>query len=391
MSRAAPPPLERLAEIAFASALERLRDAGLDPSLGRLASTVAALSDVYTRRRERIGRDSRGAEAIAARLAFYAPRDALKIDEVLEELDAAGALPRDGDRWRVLDVGAGVGASLAGVLVRAHVRGRPRAIEATAVDADPRALDAGAELLARFARESGVVLNLSTRISDVRRLRDPDPDAEAGFDLVLTANVLNELPRADRMPLLRDLLRRLAPDGLLLVLEPGLRETTRELMAMRDALVESGAPLHVAGPCTHARPCPMLPSPRDWCHARLRGRLPTRTASLARMAGLAEQGAAYAWLALRSVPGSVALLGSWRAVSEPLRAKGKTELWACGEPGLVRLRQLDRHRGSAADLAGLERGVLFDLEPDPSGPVQAGAQRARLTTRDADADPDDAR
>jgi hypothetical protein len=49
-------------------------------------------------------------------------------------------------------------------------------------------------------------------------------------------------------------------------------------------------------------------------------------------------------------------------VSAPLGSKGRTEMHACGEGGLVRLRQLDRHRKSVpVDLAAQRRGALVRL------------------------------
>jgi hypothetical protein len=155
------------------------------------------------------------------------------------------------------------------------------------------------------------------------------------------------------------------------------------VLAARDA-----APF-VAAPCLRAGPCPMLVGERDWCHAALPLALPAPIAALAQGAGLRFEGLRYAYLVLRRVRGALHAGDATphgellRVVGDPLESKGKTEWFACGAPGLVRLARLDRERsGANAALDDAARGDVLELDPLPLRPAPAdepgGAARARL-------------
>ena len=58
-------------------------------------------------------------------------------------------------------------------------------------------------------------------------------------DLIFCLNVLGELPPNRRLFLLEDLLTNvLSPTGRLLAMEPALQSTTRDLMDLRDEILE---------------------------------------------------------------------------------------------------------------------------------------------------------
>jgi ribosomal protein RSM22 (predicted rRNA methylase) len=343
-----------------------------DPEL--LAQGVAELSRLYTREREGLAGSRPAAGASAARLGFFLPRDMIKVFGPLEELRRAARFPARA-RLRVLDLGAGLGASTLGLsrfLCHAELGGR--SIEATAVERDQgsarlmRALcSAVAELADEFAP-----IHVDVRASDLRNeLSERGP-----FDLVLLGFVLNELflerPEAERAArraeLLRTLCARLAPDGALIVLEPALKQSTRELMHVRDLLrAESGGPF-VFAPCVRQGPCPMLAGERDWCHEALDFALPAPLAAVAQAAGLRYQGLSYAALTLTNQPRAFPETAAqrYRVVSDPLRSKGKLELYGCGDPGYVRLTRLDRDASEHnRPFEALRRGDVAELGDAP--------------------------
>jgi len=169
------------------------------------------------------------------------------------------------------------------------------------------------------------------------------------FDLILLGLVLNEI--ADgveaRAALLARLCELLAPGGVLLVIEPALREPSRALMEVRDVLASRGAP-HVLGPCVHAQPCPLLERQRDWCHGELRQELCPPLADIAGLAGLRRSRLTYSWLALGNEP-RASDARSARVVSGSLRSKGKLELDVCHAGGLTRLMRIDREACERTD------------------------------------------
>src|SRR6185437_835400 len=121
--------------------------------VARLAARVVELSAAYNDP----GRARAGVrEAGAARLGFSFARDVPKGAAAVRELVAAGALPLDRP-LRVLDVGAGLGATTWGLARSLRAAGSGAPIDATWVETDAAALEVGQALrAARGAREDAV-------------------------------------------------------------------------------------------------------------------------------------------------------------------------------------------------------------------------------------------
>jgi ribosomal protein RSM22 (predicted rRNA methylase) len=191
------------------------------------------------------------------------------------------------------------------------------------------------------------------------------PAVSGRFDLIVAAHLLNELfvGRADRVALRA---RRaatwaqalLAPTGLLILIEPALRETSRELLAVRDALLKAG--LHVVAPCFWQGPCPALASERDWCHDA--APVPSR----ARVD--------FSYVVLQAQPVAPAP-DLERVVSDPLPEKGRLRLYVCGAQGRRELIRLSRHRSEAN--AGLDRAARGDVLRIPDG---QGGEAGRISS-----------
>jgi len=332
-----------------------------------LSTEVARLSELYTRDR---GALRTQAAALGARLRFFLPRDLPKIEGPLCELAWASVLPR-GPRWRVLDLGAGLGASTLGIASFAR-RAGIEGLDVLAVEREPRAIDVLRHLAARTGHGAlaadTVPVALESRELDLERIDVRALGSE--FSFAVLGLSLNELwtDAPDRLDRRAELLRRLtsvlAPDGALVVIEPALAASARDLQRVRDRAVALG--LHVVAPCTHAAPCPMLAAERHWCHEDLDLALPEPLRSIARGAGLRWEGLTYAALVLRREP---AAGGGHRIVGGPIETKGRTEWHACGEGGLVRIARLTRHRG-ADPLEGARRGSRVRLPPDAGASVR---------------------
>jgi hypothetical protein len=237
---------------------------------------------------------------------------------------------------RALDLGAGTGA--AGEALSARFGA---ALEVVAVD--------------RVAAPGVVGADLSVEL----------PRVDGRFELIVAAHLLNEL-YVDRTPELRAEARArrvlawadafLAPGGRVVLVEPALRETSRELLAVRDRLL--GSSLRVLAPCFWTGPCPALARERDWCH------------DAAPMAGGGGGRADFSYLVLAreddAAPPPAA--DTYRVVSDPIGEKGRLRIFVCGgTTGRDALVRLARHaapanaaldqlaRGDAVRLRGLER------------------------------------
>lgn len=336
--------------------------------VARLAPKLAELSRAYNL--GDAGADKKPVP-LEARVAFSFARDVPKGAAAVRELVAAGLLAPP---LRILDVGAGVGAMTWGVIRALEAAGMSGRVEALLVDADPKALDAATKIAAAAPRGSIEVV-ATTR---AQRLGTKLPEAQA--DLVLVGQLLSELDvevvdpiaRAEKHAVLvRDLLAgSVAEGGALVVVEPALRDRTRHLHAVRDRLAAGGTAIFA--PCLHAAACPALVKEDDWCHEDVAVDLPAWLVPLARAAGLRYQGLTFTHLVLRRDHESLVARTKdgglrLRVVSDVMRTKGKTELFACTAEGKrLRLRRLERdEKGAASGWEELRRGDVITVAPVP--------------------------
>src|SRR6185436_11471630 len=129
-------------------------------------------------------------------------------------------------------------------------------------------------------------------------------------------HLLNELPLSvdERARLVLSWIDELlAPDGICVLLEPALRETSRDLLGVRDRLTARG--LFVVAPCLWQGPCPALARERDWCHDSTAERVDFSYLAVAR----------------HGQPSSDPSL--FRIVSDRLEEKGRLRLFGCGPAG----------------------------------------------------------
>ena len=342
-----------------------------------LAAEVTRVSELYTRDRYAM---SEAGVALAARLRFFLLRDLPKIQGPLAELGAAGALPA-GPTWRILDVGAGLGTSSLGAAALAKDHG-VEAVHVTALEREAPALDVFKQL-ARASSQAGLTapITVDARVQDLEELeigRLPQ------VDLVLVGLSLNELHAgredADRLDrkeaALRALATRLAPGGSLVVIEPALKQLSRELQQLRDRFMAHPAAPHVFSPCLRDGPCPLLRRERDWCHDQLPFELPAGLADLARASGLRYVRLTHAQLVLRNDDRRLWDISARdprtvRVVGGPIVTKGKLEWEGCGSAGLVRIRRMDREATDENEcMDDAARGAVLRLDRD----VEDGGQ-----------------
>ncbi len=355
--------------------------------LGGPALTAAVIdrSRRYTSERERLaaaGGERATAADLAARALFFTVADAAKLHLPLRELagagDAAPVLPAPagfltGDVLRVLDVGAGCGAMTLGLCTFLAARPAAPRLAVTLLDRDREALALAERAVTAVARALGLAVAVEVRAVDVTA-----PLPRGGFDLVVAGSVLNELTAP--APVAAAMIEVLAPAGVLIVVEPALRVTTRALHTARDALI-AGGHAAVLAPCTRrAAPCPALAAATDWCHDHRPLRLPPRARQLAQITGLRDGDMKLAYLALCRPAAAPAAPAALRVVDDPHATKGKLELTLCGAAGWIPARLLKRHR--SATNRGLERahrGDVLVVEPAPTAEAPELSAEARVS------------
>jgi ribosomal protein RSM22 (predicted rRNA methylase) len=190
---------------------------------------------------------------------YYLPLNAARLSHVLSRIPQKWS-----DRPRtVLDVGSGPGTALLAL-----------AAQNTSSHYSVTCLEISQEM-----RKVGSLLSLSSSFMSLDSCRSQwlppsshekfslgkeSPPMTTTYDLVIAANVVNEVPLEDEEQFLKMITSSVAEDGYLLILEPALRTTTQRLMRIRDTLLNGW---HVHYPCTHSCLCPMPHhDSMDWCH-----------------------------------------------------------------------------------------------------------------------------
>jgi ribosomal protein RSM22 (predicted rRNA methylase) len=158
--------------------------------------------------------------------------------------------------------------------------------------------------------------------------------------------------------------RHLADDGSCIIIEPALRETSREMLEVRDNMLEQG--LHVYSPCLTNGPCPALVNPKDWCHEELPWEPPLLVKEIDRLTGLRKDALKFSYLVLRKDNLSLSDVRGpnvFRVVSEPLVSKGKIEFYLCGAGERKLVTRLDKDKTTRNQAFGnLQRGDLVGFE-----------------------------
>jgi ribosomal protein RSM22 (predicted rRNA methylase) len=312
--------------------------------LALIGRAVERLSHGLTRERGLVGaRYLDDPVTLAAYLLFYWPVSYAQVRRLLTELQ--------GPLGAALDLGSGPAPASFALLDAG----------ATRVQAADRS-DPALKLAAKLATQAGVQLG-------TRRWHPDAALPEEKFSIIVAQHLLNELWHGDealerRASLCRQLLGHLHPGGTLLLIEPALRDTSRELLQLRDLLVGEG--IAVRAPCLYRGRCQALDRPSDWCHAEREWEPPPLVLEVARAAGLRKERLKMSYLAL-APPGEV-----WteppagrlfRIVSEPLQGKGRLRYMGCGPEGRMGLALQDKHLGDAnRRFEALERGEVIRIE-----------------------------
>lgn len=219
--------------------------------------------------------------------------NACKVIEILSELEDQGSLQclKDKKEIRVLDVGAGPCTALFGFYE--WYKGRQK-LDLVPVDKDRYILAEGKRLFSfyrssRTEKKSGQAEVASEELSTInyvecnlsRRGELEKALFPKKFDIIIAANFFNELGEQRQKQELRlGVLRNLAwsllgREGIVIVIEPGTRIASKNLIGLREAFfnpAKGKSGCHILAPCTHQGHCPLNKrDDHDWCFRSLYG------------------------------------------------------------------------------------------------------------------------
>jgi hypothetical protein len=135
-----------------------------------------------------------------------------------------------------------------------HIK-NTRKIKIWAIDRSERSIAGGRKLLEQSTTHVEVI-----QATSIEKVTDQ-------INIVLCANVLNEIPEKHKHKTFQSIFNRLSQDGTLLILEPGQQEHSKKLSALRDSLLEQNKDqIQIIAPCAHKKECPLKSDLRkDWC------------------------------------------------------------------------------------------------------------------------------
>lgn len=238
---------------------------------------------------------------------------------------------------------------------------RHGANEAFAIDRSTMALEYGAEVAGRY----GMTLA-------IRKWEGPHAPipVEGQFDLITVAHCIAELFPTSKekweekeSAFINSLLKRLTPNGHLLLVESSLPFANQRMLALRNTLVERGIP--VQAPCVWKGECPALKA-KSACYAQREMVWPQLFKDLQRAGKINQGSLKMSYLILRQPTAGWPVLPKepvYRVISPGLEGHYGKEYYLCGTDGKKRFgSNLTTQPKSSKAFDYLKRGELISFE-----------------------------
>jgi SAM-dependent methyltransferase len=343
-----------------------------------LAQAVVSLSRLFTTARPSLPvRYLDDSNHAAAYLSYFLPVNLSKVQVLLDELPDNNITEIPDRPMAVLDLGCGPGTGALALLDWLWHRSpeRAKSVSVLAADASQASLQDASKLWEAYCNEVGIP-NAGLRCVEGNLEHPLKGDlgkqiVRGGpYDLIIMANCLNELfptaadPPVERAAVVGQLLPFLAPHGTIMIVEPALRQTARELHQMRNHLLKQGL-CTVYSPCLHEGACPALDHPDDWCHEERPWQTPPAIAALDQEVGFIKDALKFSYLLLRTDGRTIVTRSpqTFRVVSELRELKGEKRAWLCNETGRPEVGRLDRKASAHNEaLDSWHRGAIVQIE-----------------------------
>jgi hypothetical protein len=307
-------------------------------------------------------------ESAEAYASYYLPVNALKPALILEEAYLLGMdfLPNNSN-W--LDFGSGPGTMLWGLDWWTKKRGKK--IHYLAWEQSPHFVKLG-ERLATGKTAKFFLADKKNPKDWMSKIREHAPThlsfmnsiAEIFPDPTERLKAVKEILAVQKTQKARD-----GKERFLLIIEPGSRESSRELATLKDALEQI-----CLLPCLDKRACGALVNPQDWCHEEASCEFPEWLNEIGAHAGMRKESLLFSYALLSTSEAPSAKEGLPRMVSQRLEQKGQMECHLCTIKGKRKAR-VQRSKSDAANeffLTATRGDIFLDLELGEKNDVLAG-------------------
>lgn len=284
-----------------------------------------------------------------AYLSYYWALYAIKVAQLIKDLNINFTNPP-----KVLDLGAGpLSATMGALLFYKNLS------SIFAVDKDVHFMKIGLDLMEILLNTR---LNVNIARTDLKGLSSSSIFS-SDIDLILAAHVLNEFGNGQfnlekKKKLIFKSIKHLSKDGVLLLIEPASRTTSRDIMRIRD-WVQDNKFSKIIAPChSEVLRCPLLISRSNWCHSEISYKRPYDMQEIDRRIGLEKESLKLSYLALTRKDSNRISLKS-RIVSGAMHDQCSLKHYVCTVDGL---KTLSMYKNNIFDFfINFKRGKEIDL------------------------------
>ena len=239
---------------------------------------------------------------------------------------------------------------------------RHGASEVFATDQNMTALELGSEVAGRYG------LPLTIRPWNCHR--GPLP-IQGQFDLIILGHCLEELFPSTHSnwqdaqhQFVSRLLKRLTPQGFLLIIGSSFPEANRRLLTMRDQLVKEGVPIQA--PCVWKGECPALKTQNSPCYAQREFEKPYLIKEIQRAASINLSSLKMSYIIFKNPQADWPQLTAqnlYRVISPPVDSFQGKRFYLCGTDGKKTLgSHFTKNPQESRAFDFLKRGELISIE-----------------------------
>jgi len=329
----------------------------------RIAEEVKILSDeyVFLNSKNRIY-DSIISRFIKTYAVYFMPANLVKLHPVLDEMRRDKNCAHFKKKsLSILDLGCGPGTFTVGFLEYLSEKCLPdsldlESVELNCMDRSKENLSLAQNIIKEYLAHGPLSKNIKWKTFFVEgTITDSNSfqilfSEKARFDIIIAGNVITELPEESINPVIDFLEKHLSPDGTVIIIDPGTKTSSKQLLCLRNKLLlETG--LYLYAPCPNTETCPLTDNSKNWCHEKVFWEPPEIVSMIDRITGFSkEKGLKFSYLVfnkknihLSGIFPEISQGKVFRVVSYLIKNKGEERLYVCNGRGRMLLRRLNKN------------------------------------------------